>query len=88
MPKPPSADAVPAIPDVPLVVGEPRTSEPLSALLEPAGHRTVVVDRATHAGLLLAERGFDPVVLDVPLPDTAGLDLRVGGGWSRRSPRP
>ncbi|MFC5219142.1 hypothetical protein [Streptomyces coerulescens] len=38
MPKPPSTDAVPAIPDVLLVVGEPRTSEPLSALprAEPA----------------------------------------------------
>ncbi|MEU8755341.1 response regulator transcription factor [Streptomyces chartreusis] len=73
MPKPPSTDAVPAIPDVLLVVGEPRTSEPLSALLELAGYRTVVVDRATHAGLLLTERRFDLVILDVTLPDTAAL---------------
>nr|WP_107906891.1 response regulator transcription factor [Streptomyces chartreusis] len=73
MPKPPSTDAVPAIPDVLLVVGEPRTSEPLSALLELAGYRTVVVDRATRAGLLLTERRFDLVILDVTLPDTAAL---------------
>lgn len=73
MPKPPSTDAVPAIPDVLLVVGEPRTSEPLSALLELAGYRTVVVDRATHAGPLLTERQFDLVILDVTLPDTAAL---------------
>ncbi|MFC8247160.1 response regulator transcription factor [Streptomyces chartreusis] len=73
MPKPPSTDAVPAIPDVLLVVGETRTSEPLSALLELAGYRTVVVDRATHAGPLLTERRFDLVILDVTLPDTAAL---------------
>ncbi|MGI5407895.1 response regulator transcription factor [Streptomyces chartreusis] len=73
MPKPPSTDAVPAIPDVLLVVGEPRTSEPLAALLELAGYRTVVVDRATRAGLLLTERRFDLVILDVTVPDTAAL---------------
>ncbi|QKZ21958.1 response regulator transcription factor [Streptomyces chartreusis] len=73
MPKPPSTDAVPAIPDVLLVVGEPRTSEPLAALLELAGYRTVVVDRAARAGLLLTERRFDLVILDVTLPDTAAL---------------
>ncbi|MGI5374962.1 hypothetical protein ACQEV2_12070 [Streptomyces sp. CA-251387] len=38
MPKPPSTDAVP---DVLLVLGDPRTCEPLSALLELAGYRTV-----------------------------------------------
>ncbi|WP_328430743.1 hypothetical protein [Streptomyces sp. NBC_00443] len=53
MPKPQSTDAEPAVPakpDVLLVVGDPRTSEPLSALPELAGHRTVAVDRATEAG--------------------------------------
>lgn len=73
MPKPPSTDAVPATPDVLLVVGEPRTSEPLSALLELAGYRTVAVDRATEAGLLLTDRRFDLVILDVTLPDTDAL---------------
>ncbi|MER5936884.1 MULTISPECIES: response regulator transcription factor [unclassified Streptomyces] len=70
MPKPPSTDAVP---DVLLVVGEPRTSEPLAALLELAGYRTVAVDRATDAGPLLAERRFDLVILDVTLSDTDTL---------------
>lgn len=73
MPKPPSTDAVPAIPDVLLVVGDPRTSEPLAAMLELAGHRTVVVDRATEAHVLLTERCFDLVILDVTLPDTEAL---------------
>jgi DNA-binding response OmpR family regulator len=70
MPKPPSTDAVP---DVLLVVGERRTSEPLAALLELAGYRTVAVDRATHAQVLLAEHRFDLVILDVTLPDTGAL---------------
>ncbi|GHH22635.1 response regulator transcription factor [Streptomyces lanatus] len=73
MPKPPSTDAVPVTPDVLLVVAEPRTSEPLSALLELSGYRTVAVDRATEAGLLLGERRFDLVILDVTVPDTAAL---------------
>ncbi|MFJ7072860.1 response regulator transcription factor [Streptomyces sp. NPDC098781] len=79
MPKPPSTDAVsatpavPATPDVLLVVGEPRTSEPLAALLELAGYRTVAVDRATEAHVLLTERRFDLVILDVTLPDTEAL---------------
>ncbi|MFE5815108.1 response regulator transcription factor [Streptomyces sp. NPDC056479] len=70
MPKPPSTDAVP---DVLLVVGEPRTSEPLAALLELAGHRTVAVDSATEAHVLLSERRFDLVILDVTLADTEAL---------------
>ncbi|MBT2417408.1 response regulator transcription factor [Streptomyces sp. ISL-22] len=70
MPKPPSTDAVP---DVLLVVGDPHTSEPLSAMLELAGHRTVVVDRATEAAVLLTGRRFDLVILDVTLPDVAEL---------------
>ncbi|AZQ34347.1 response regulator transcription factor [Streptomyces cyaneochromogenes] len=70
MPKPPSTDAVP---DVLLVLGDPRTSEPLSALLELAGYRTVAVDRGTEATALLTERRFDLVILDVTLPDTEAL---------------
>ncbi|QOV38738.1 response regulator transcription factor [Streptomyces ferrugineus] len=70
MPKPPSTDAEP---DVLLVVGEPRTSEPLAALLELAGYRTVAVDRATEATARLTERRFDLVILDVTLPDTEAL---------------
>ncbi|GAA4048624.1 response regulator transcription factor [Streptomyces shaanxiensis] len=70
MPKPPSTDAVP---DVLLVLGDPRTCEPLSALLELAGYRTVAVDRGTEATALLTERRFDLVILDVTLPDTEAL---------------
>ncbi|MGW6908156.1 response regulator transcription factor [Streptomyces sp. NPDC054940] len=70
MPKPPSPDAVP---DVLLVVGDPRTSEPLSAMLELAGYRTATVDRATEADDLLTERRFDLVILDVTLSDTETL---------------
>ncbi|SDO24933.1 DNA-binding response regulator, OmpR family, contains REC and winged-helix (wHTH) domain [Streptomyces sp. cf386] len=70
MPKPPSPDAVP---DVLLVVGDPRTSEPLSAMLELAGYRTATVDRATEADDLLTERRFDLVILDVTLADTETL---------------
>ncbi|MFG2548544.1 response regulator transcription factor [Streptomyces sp. NPDC048581] len=70
MPKPPSPDAVP---DVLLVVGDPRTSEPLSAMLELAGYRTATVDRATEANVLLTERRFDLVILDVTLSDTDAL---------------
>lgn len=70
MPKPPSTDAVP---DVLLVLGDPRTCEPLSALLELAGYRTVAVDRGTEATALLIERRFDLVILDVTLPDTEAL---------------
>ncbi|KUL25448.1 response regulator transcription factor [Streptomyces regalis] len=70
MPKPPSTDAVP---DVLLVAGDPRTSEPLSAMLELAGYRTVAVDRATEATVWLTERRFDLVILDVTLPDTGAL---------------
>lgn len=76
MPKPPSTDAVPAVPAVPdvlLVVGDPRTSEPLSTMLELAGYRTVAVDRATEATGRLTERRFDLVILDVTLPDTDAL---------------
>lgn len=70
MPKPPSTDAVP---DVLLVLGDPRTCEPLSAMLELAGYRTVAVDRGTEATALLTERRFDLVILDVTLPDTEAL---------------
>lgn len=70
MPKPPSTEAVP---DVLLVVGDPRTSEPLSTMLELAGYRTVAVDRATEATDRLSERRFDLVILDVTLPDTDAL---------------
>ncbi|MFI6013944.1 response regulator [Streptomyces sp. NPDC051243] len=80
MPKPSSTDAVP---DVLLVLGDPRSCEPLSALLELAGCRTVAVDRGTEATALLTERRFDLVILDVTLPDTEALR------HSRRlSPRP
>ncbi|MCL8010334.1 response regulator transcription factor [Streptomyces sp. AS02] len=70
MPKPLFSDAVP---DVLLVVGDPRTSEPLSAMLELAGYRTATVDRATEADDLLTERRFDLVILDVTLSDTERL---------------
>ena len=73
MPKPPSTDAVPDVVDVLLVLGDPRTCEPLSALLELAGYRTVAVDRGTEATAALAERRFDLVILDVTLPDTEAL---------------
>lgn len=70
MPKPPSTDAVA---EVLLVVGDARTSEPLSTVLELAGYRTVAVDRATEATDRLTERRFDLVILDVTLPDTDAL---------------
>lgn len=70
MPKPPSTDAVA---EVLLVVGDARTSEPLSTVLELTGYRTVAVDRATEATDRLTERRFDLVILDVTLPDTDAL---------------
>ncbi|MFE7271732.1 response regulator transcription factor [Streptomyces sp. NPDC057623] len=76
MPNPPSTDAVPAIaaaPHVLLVLGDPRTSEPLATMLELAGYRIVTVDRATEATARLTERRFDLVILDVTLPDTDAL---------------
>ncbi|MET9967003.1 response regulator transcription factor [Streptomyces sp. NPDC006356] len=73
MPKPPSSDAEAATPQVLLVVGDPLTSEPLSTMLELAGYRTVVVDRATEATDRLTERRFDLVILDVTLRDTDAL---------------
>ncbi|KUO04224.1 hypothetical protein AQJ67_12815 [Streptomyces caeruleatus] len=65
--------AADAVPDVLLVVGDARTSDPLSTMLELVGYRTVVVDRATEATDLLAGRRFDLVILDVTLPDTEAL---------------
>ncbi|MBG0857841.1 response regulator transcription factor [Streptomyces spinoverrucosus] len=56
-----------------LAVGDPATSEPLTALLRLAGYRTTTARSGAEALARVLERRFDLVILDVLLPDVDQL---------------